>query len=172
MNLRHCIAGLALLALGAITPVHAQLTVEPSVTASAGMFHYNYTVSNNTASDISVITLAGLFSAPNAVQHLVAPTGFGALFDPGVSLLSFFEDAQSFTAGGSFGGFMFDSPYAPGAGTYEAISIFGDVTNGRATVPSSIPTISAVPEPSTYAAVGGLLLVALVAQRKLRPFAS
>ena len=131
------------------------------------MFHYNYTVNNQTATDISVITLAGLFNSPNAVTNLAAPAGFVALFDPGVSLLSFFEGAKSFTAGGMFGGFTFDSPYAPGAGTYEAVTIFGDLIDAKATVPSVIPATSAVPEPSTYALIGSLLLFGLVARRKL-----
>jgi len=163
MNLRHCITGLALLALSALSPARAQLLVEPTVSASAGMFHYSYAFQNNTSADISVITLAGLFPSANAVQNLFAPSGFDAFFDPGVALLSFFEDTQTFAIGTSSGPFTFDSPYAPGGGSFEAVDINGMLSSGSALVP-----MSAVPEPSTYAILGSVVLIGLVLHRKVR----
>ena len=164
MKTRKCIIGLILLALCAIGSARAQLIIGPSVTASAGMFHYSYSVTNATDTDVAIVTLGGLFRANNTVQNLMSPAGFGALFDPGLSLLSFFEDTQTFTAGTTSGLFAFDSSYAPGTGTYEAVNIAGNLLVGSMLVPSS-----AVPEPSTTAAIGGLLLIGLVLHRKFYP---
>jgi hypothetical protein len=169
MNTRKCIAGLMLVALCAIRPVHAQLIIGSTVTASAGTFHYSYAISNGTAFDIPIITLSGLFPASNTVQNLTAPSGFLALFDPGLSLLSFFEDTQTFAVGTSSGVFTFDSPYAPGTGAFEAIDITGGFIIGPAVVPNAAPPMTAVPEPSTTAAIGSLLLIGLVLHRKFRP---
>jgi hypothetical protein len=169
MKTRKYMAGLVLLALCAIRPAQAQLIIEPTVTASAGAFQYSYSITNWTSIDVSIVTLSGLFSANNAVQNLVAPAGFGALFDPGVSLLSFYEDTQTFAVGTTSGLFTFTSPYAPGAGAYEAIDIMGNQLAGSVAVPMTAVPMTAVPEPSTTAAIGSLLLVGLVLHRKFRP---
>lgn len=161
MQLKHRIIGLALLAICACAPLRAQLSLAPTVTASAGTFHYSYRVENTSGTDVSIVTLSGLFPAADSVQNLAAPDGFLAFYDPGVALLSFLEGEHPFLAGTISGAFTFDSPYAPGLGAYEAIDVNGTLLAGAAVVPAT-----PVPEPSTTAAVGGLLLIGLVLRRK------
>jgi hypothetical protein len=156
--------GMLLLCLLASVPTHAQLTVQPTVSFSSGLYNYNYSISNQSAFDVSIITLSGFFPAADAVQNLSAPAGFLASFDSGLSLLSFIEGTQSFSAGLTFGDFTFDSPYAPVAGSFEAIDITGDFLVGSAQVPGG--SASAVPEPSTTALIGAASLLGLIAFRK------
>lgn len=159
------LGGLLLLCLVASMPARAQLTVQPTVSFSSGFYNYNYSISNQSAFDVSIITLSGLFPAANAVQNLSAPTGFLASYDTGLSLLSFIEGTQSFSVGLTFADFTFSSPYAPVAGSFEAIDITGDFLVGVTQVPGG--ATSAVPEPSTTALFGAAALLGLVAFRKL-----
>ncbi len=159
------LGGLLLLCLLGSAAARAQLTVQPTVSSSSGLFNYSYNVSNQTAFDFSVITLSGLFSAPDAVQNLTAPSGYLASFDPGLSLLSFLEGNQAFLAGQTINGFSFDSPYAPAAGSFEAIDVTGGIQFGLTSVPGSLAT--PVPEPSTTALAGALVLIGLVVSRKI-----
>lgn len=161
MHTRHRITGLILFALCAFVPARAQLSVTPTVSSSLGTFHYSYKVTNDSATDVSIVTLSGLFPSEDAVENLVAPDGFLAIYDPGVALLSFLEGDQPFAANSVSGAFTFDSPYAPGNGAFEAIDVNGASLIGMTAVPAS-----PVPEPSTTAAIGGLLLVGLVVRRK------
>ena len=162
------LGGLLLLCLSASLSVRAQLTVQPAVSFSSGIFNYSYSVTNQTPFDISIVTLSGIFSAPNAVQNLQAPVGFLASYDSGLNLLSFIEDTQSFAAGLSSGPFTFDSPYAPSAGSFEAIDITGNFLVGVTSVPGAAG-IGAVPEPSTTALLGAVALLGVILTRKIFP---
>jgi len=164
MHTRHRIIGLVVLALCAIIPARAQLTIEPTVSESLGTFHYSYKVNNATGTDVSIVTLSGLFAGGGAVMNLSAPDGYLADYDAGVNLLSFIEGDHAFLAGATSAAFTFDSSYGPGLGAFEAVNIEGDVLTGAVLVPAT-----PVPEPSTTAAIGGLLLIALVLRRNLLP---
>jgi hypothetical protein len=159
------LGGLLLLCLSASLSLRAQLTVQPAVSFSSGLFNYSYSISNQTPFDVSIVTLSGIFSAPDAVQNLHAPVGFLVSYDTGLSLLSFIEDAQSFAAGLSSGPFTFDSPYAPSAGSFEAIDVTGNFLVGVTSVPGA-DGIGAVPEPSTTAVLGAVALLGLIFLRK------
>jgi hypothetical protein len=158
--------GPLLFALLALTPARAQLTLQSIVTANAGLFSYSYNVSNQTSNDVSIITLSGLFNAADAVQNLTAPVGFLSFFDPGLSLVSFLESSDAFGAGETDGAFTFDSPYAPGVGSFEALDVTGSLLVGSVVVPTGLGAASAVPEPATTAAMGALALLGLVFHRK------
>jgi hypothetical protein len=159
-----------LLLLAGFSAVHAQaqLAIQSSITASLGLYRYTYDVSNQTATDVSVITLGGFFPAADAVHNLTAPSDYLAFFDPGVGLLSFVEGSQPFLSGSLAGSFTFDSPYAPAVGAFEAIDVNGAILVGQVQVPAS-----PVPEPSTYAAAAALVLGAMIFRRyrssKLNP---
>jgi hypothetical protein len=157
---------IALLALLASPAVRAQLTLQPTVSFLSGTFQYSYQVANPTATDVSIVTLSGLFPASDAVFGLTAPAGFLALFDPGLSLLSFFEDTQSFAAGQTSDAFTFSSIYAPTSGTFEAIDLNGGLFIGETLVPGGLAT-SAVPEPATTAVFGALALIGIAFHRKI-----
>ena len=167
MKTRHRITALVTLGLLALLPARAQLIINTAVTPQSGTFNYAYTVSNQTATDFSVVTLGGFFTSAATVQDLFSPDGYIAFFDSSLGLLSFVEGSQAFAAGSVSAAFTFTSAYGPGAGSYEAIDINGDLSFGT-TLVASVPPIagSAVPEPSTTAAIAALFLVGLVMSRK------
>lgn len=148
-----CAAGLA--------TAHAQsLVVQSNVTFNGSTYHYDYTVNNQTATDISSVTLAGLPTDASAVQNLTAPATFVAFFDSGLGLLSFQEGSAAFVAGSSVSGFGFDSAFSFSAPTYTAVDVNGMELSGT--------SVSAVPEPSTYALIGALVALGFVVYRKRR----
>lgn len=155
------ILALCALAALALTSASAQsVMVQSNVTSNGPLYHYEYTIANQTAFDLSSVTLSGLPAGADTVQNLTAPANFVAFFDTGLGLLSFQEGSSSFTAGGSFSGFGFDSFFAPGVAAFSAIDVNGTETTGA--------SVSAVPEPSTYALIGALMAFAFVAYRKRR----
>ncbi len=157
----------ALCALGLPISAHAQstvnpITVNPTVSAlNGGLYHYNYTVTNGSVFDLSLVTISTIattFSQGAAVQNLVAPTGFTATFDSGLGLLDFAENTQPFTAGTTVSGFAFDSAYAPGASTFEALAL---PEGGSVTFDGTTLAPAPVPEAGTATGLGlglGLLL--------------
>ncbi len=153
---------LGLLALGALAfgSARAQVSVQANVTNNGPAYHYEYTVNNQTGTDLSSVTLAGLPAGESTVQNLAAPATFVAFFDSGLGLLTFQEGSGSFTAGGMFSGFSFDSLFAPGAVSFSAIDVNGSELTGV--------SVSAVPEPSTYALIGAIAALGFVVYRKRR----
>lgn len=153
---------LGLLALGALAvgSARAQVSVQSNVTNNGPSYHYEYTVNNQTATDVSSVTISGLPAGDSTVQNLAAPATFVAFFDSGLGLLTFQEGSGAFTAGGTFSGFSFDSFFAPGSVSFSAIDINGSELSGV--------TVSAVPEPSTYALIGALAALGFVVYRKRR----
>lgn len=139
------------------------ITVNPTVSAlNGGLYHYNYTVTNGSVFDLSLVTISTIpttFSQGAAVQNLVAPAGFTATFDPGLGLLDFAENTQPFTAGTTVSGFAFDSAYAPGASTFEALALPG---GGSVTFDGTTLAPAPVPEAGTATGLGLGLLPGLI----------
>ncbi len=142
--------------------VHAgPVLVNPTVSMSSGGFHYNYSVTNNSPLDLSVVTIS-LFSSPLAIQNLVAPTGFNTNFDVRLGLLDFLENTRSFTMGTTVSGFQFDSPFGPNTSSFTALALNsngGLVSFAGQTLAPQVTT--PVPEPSTFvlALTSGMLLI-------------
>ena len=166
----HRITTLVILAVLAVVPARAQLIINATATPVGGAFNYSYRVSNQTTTAVSVVTLAGFARTASAVQSLVAPSGYISFFDAPLGLLSFIEGSQVFAAGTVSSPFSFTSTFGPGAGSFEAVNINGDILLGT-TIVASVPPVagSAVPEPSTTAAIAGLFLLGLVMRRKILP---
>lgn len=145
----------------------ASLTVTPTTTSENGLFHYNYTISNDTINDFLLVTI-DVAAQPNAIQNLVTPTGFFSNFDPGIGLLDFAGPASTgFTAGSTFTGFEFDSPLQPRASSFTALRL--DANENPVTFTGQTP--APVPEPSSTAGLvallpGFLLLRRFSAKRK------
>jgi hypothetical protein len=138
---------LALLTTGGAS---AQLTVTPFVTPNAGMYHYDYTITNLTAFEVLLIDIRVAASVP-AVQNLVAPVGFQAAFDPGLGLVTFLQDTDAFGPV-PVSGFAFDSPLGPSASEFTGYYLDG---NSLATITG--PTAAPIPEAGTFAALAVLL---------------
>jgi hypothetical protein len=154
-------AVIATLMLGAsIEAAQAQLSLDPTVTPISGGFRYEYTVNNNTAADYSIVNI-NTVAQLDAIAITDFPTGFNALYDSGLGIVSFFEDTSTFAAMTSVSGFAFESPFGPGQVSFDALeTLTGDMTNGV--------TIAAVPEPGSLALWGACGAVGLLILRRRR----
>jgi hypothetical protein len=149
-------------AIGLAGSAQAQVIVSDTVTQSGGLYHYDYTVTNDSASDLLFLDIAAP-PDPTAVQNPMAPAGYDISFDSGLGLVSLLEDTDPFFNPQFFGptpvsGFTYDSPFAPMDTTFTAYT--EDVNNNLVVLASG----SVVPEPgaaSAYlicGATGALLL--------------
>ena len=145
---------------------HAQLVTLSPVMLSNGLYHYDYSIANNTASDLFDLDI-NVAPGLNTVQNLTAPAGFMATNDTGLGIVDFLEDTSSFTAV-PLSGFAFDSPLPPQSSTFDAN--LAD-PNSNITVVSGQVIAPQVPEPGTLAlallAAPGLLLT--VRRRRTTP---
>ncbi|MCC6444979.1 MAG: hypothetical protein IT210_16175 [Armatimonadetes bacterium] len=134
----------------------AQVTLDAIVTANGTLFHYEYSVINGLADDLSIISF-GVPQGLPAVQNLAVPLGFLADFDSGLGLVSFLEDTQAFTAGGTFSGFSFDSPFQPGSTLFSVLDVNGSSYEGTTQAPAGAAQ-TPVPEPSALSLLAAGLL--------------
>ncbi len=155
--------------------VLAQVSVTPTVTfnATLSLFSYSYAVANSGTMDLAIVTLP--VNPSSALTSLSAPTGFGITFDPGLGLVSFFEDnisatPQTFAPGSTVGLFAYNSRFAPGPVTFSALNIAANEFTG--------PTLAAVARPaqavpdavSSFLLLMGGALPLLVFHRRLARF--
>jgi hypothetical protein len=151
--------GLPVLAVSPAT-TWGQLNISASVTPmGGGIFHYDYSVTNATALDMVILSIA-VPADPLAIDNLVAPAGFLASFDPGVGFLDFIENTQPFAPSVEVSGFTFDSPFAADEADYFALNANGAPFEGT--------TLAPVPEPSTTLLIA-TTLAALIPRRRYGP---
>lgn len=142
---------------GAANPI----TLTPTITnLSGGLIRYEYSVNNTSLFDFSAMSIS-LIAAPNAVQNLIAPTGFNAFFDPGLGQVDFVEDTQNFTAGSTISGFAFDSPFAPGSSIFTALRLDQSENPVTLTGTTQAPAPISVPEPGATMGLLGIGLAGL-----------
>lgn len=153
----------ALAVLLTCVALEAAVTVNSNVTSSGGIFTYSYTVSNfGTTSDLAIVDIP--VGEGVSVTNLLAPAGFGAIFDGSpINLVSLFEDEnpgtpQTFAPNSTSAAFSFDSVFGPGLVTFSAIDANGDTFTGT--------TQSAVPEPSSLMLVGAVGIPLLSTRRR------
>lgn len=144
VNLKHLTLAAAIATMAGLScrSAIAQLLVSPTIsTLSNGLYHYNYTITNNTGQDIYLIDINTANQA-NAVTNLVAPVGFQKAFDSGLGLVSFLEDTSSFSST-PLSGFQFDSIFQGGqvlfAGDYLDGNFNNQVVSGTTRGPVSTP---------------------------------
>jgi hypothetical protein len=139
---------LGLVSLIAAPAAHAQVSVSGNFfSIGGGLFQYEVNVTNNTAITLDLIDLdlSDVQPAP-----LTGPTGFTTVYDSGLSLLTFAEDAdpvtpQSFAPGSTVGLFRFQRTGAPvTTATFTALDRENNFTPGTATFAQT-----AAPEPGT-----------------------
>jgi hypothetical protein len=147
----------AALITGAV-PAPAQLIVDALVTPLGGSVRYDITVNNNTAEDISIVTIldAPLLD-PLIDPSLIAPPGFLADYDDALGLIAFLEDADLFGVASSVSGFSFESMATPEANftSFEALSVLGNTFTGSIRI---TPADVIIPESGTSLAAAGVLL--------------
>lgn len=147
---------LGLLALAGAA--QAQIQVTPSVTFASGLYTYDYTVVNNSSDDVFDIAI-NVTPGVNTVQNLSVPVGFMSAYDSNLGIVDFISDTSLFGVGTTQGGFMFDSPLAPGPSSFAALTLNGTVIG---------TTQSAVPEPGLPALLAGCGVFGLMGWRTAR----
>jgi hypothetical protein len=142
----------------AASQAHAQVDVTPTVSFANGVYSYNYSVANSSAEDLALVNInvtPGLFT----IQNLLTPAGFQSVYDTNLGIVTFLSDANVFGAGTTLDGFTFDSPYAPSATMFDALSLNGTPFVGTTQGP-------VVPEPGSLALLVGLGVTGIVALRR------
>jgi hypothetical protein len=140
----HLVAMMAvLLVLITAETVQAQVVVSPTVTPNGNLFHYDYSVTNNTGNDLLLVDVQVL-TDPLTIQNLMAPSGFQIAYDSGLGLLTFLEDSSLFGTA-PVSGFTFDSSVKPSFTTFAGLVLDG---NGGF-IHVSGNTLGPVPEPGS-----------------------
>lgn len=125
--------------------------LQSSVTPLGGsLFHYEFSVTNNTADDIVVVSIDAPTGDATIGATLVAPPGFMAGYDPGLGSIDFLEDTDLFSVGSTISGFAFDSTFGPLNGKFEnftALTLNGDTLSGNV----ETTVVGSVPEPGSLA---------------------
>ena len=147
----------ALACIGSILTcaAYAQVDLNANINLNAGIYTYAYGVLNKgPAFDLAIVNLN--VATTSSLMNLSAPTGFGITYDPGVGIVSFYEDAdpatpQTFAPGSTTAPFTFTSTLAPVAIGIDALDAGGDMFTGF--------TLSAAPDTSAVsnALVSGIL---------------
>jgi hypothetical protein len=126
----------------------ALITVTPTVTPEGSLYEYDYSVINNSGDDLPVLDIT---VAPGTViLDLTAAPGFDDAYDPVLGLVSFLENTSVFGPT-AISGFIFESPLAPGATTFNATLLdanFNVSTLGGPTVGPVAATTT--PEPGYF----------------------
>ena len=152
----------ASLAIGSSEPAHSAAVVTPTISLSQGIYTYAYSVLNNGPTfDLAIIDVPVLQSSN--LMDLIAPSGFGISFDPGVGIVSFFEDfdpatTPTFSPSSTNGLFSFTTATAPATVTFQALDAGGNTFTGTT-------QSAAVPEPGALSLIG-LGLVGIASRRK------
>jgi len=163
---RYLVGLVALGACLAASVCHAALMVEATVQPlSGGLFHYEYTITNDTPDDVVLVTItdAPTNEDTNITNTLAAPVGFLASYDFGLGFVDFLADTSLFGSMTTVSGFSFDSAFGPAAGFFNAFAAL--TLNGD--TPTGAIQRQVVPEPGTLALLAlGLGAFALSPMRR------
>ncbi len=126
----------------------ALITVTPVVTPVGSLYEYDYSIINNSGDDMPVLDIA--VAPGTAILDLTAAPGFDDAYDPVLGLVSFLENTSVFGPT-ALSGFIFESPLAPGATTFNATLLDANfnVSTLRA-VPPLVRYAASTPEPGYF----------------------
>lgn len=80
-----------LLTLGALGAANAQIIVTPTVTLVAGLYHYDYSITNSFTSDLFQVDInvsPDASAGTQVIRNLAAPVGFIAANDSVLGIVS------------------------------------------------------------------------------------
>ena len=146
---------LALAGLSLTASAQVDLNTNINFNVGTGIYSYSYAVLNQGPTfDLAIVNL-NIATTSNPLA-LTAPVGFAINFDPGVGIVSFFEDAdpftpQTFAPNSTTAPFTFTSTQAPVPIVFDALDINGTTFTGF--------TLSAAPDSSVVnnAVITGIL---------------
>ncbi len=145
-----------------------QVSVLPTITQAGSLFTYNYSITNFTPADLTIVNISGLPLEADTATNLMAPAGFQTTFDPGVGIMSFsptLNSTQAFSAGSTISGFSFSSIFSPSTVSFDTLDVDGNTSTGTTLGPAGAP----VPEASTFVSLGiGLSALTFIAVRRRR----
>lgn len=125
----------------------ALITVTPTVTPEGSLYEYDYSIINNSGDDMPVLDIA---VAPGTViLDLTAAPGFEDAYDPVLGLVSFLENTSVFVPT-AISGFIFESPLAPGATTFDATLLDANFNVSTVGGPTVGPVAASTPEPGYF----------------------
>jgi hypothetical protein len=145
-QMRGWISALYLFAFSAVMQA-GSITVTPTVTPDGALYEYDYSVINNSGEDLEVLDIA--VTPGTAILNLTAAPGFDDAYDPILGLVSFLENTSVFGQT-AISGFIFDSPLAPSATTFNGtlldanfnvVTIGGPTTGPVAPEPGYLPLL-------------------------------
>lgn len=156
-----------ILTLGTLSAAKAQVIVNPAVTFASGLYHYNYSITNNTGTDLFELDInvpSDAAAGTQVIRNLTAPVGFIAANDSVSGIVSFLEDTGTFSTAPQ-NGFVFDSPLGAGASYFTAN--LAPATPGGP-IPTQVGSTRApvTPEPGSLAVFSALALTGLAAVRR------
>ena len=123
----------------------ALITVTPTVTPDGSLYEYDYSIINNSGDDLPVLDIA--VAPGTAILGLTAAPGFDDAYDPVLGLVSFLENTNVFGPT-ALSGFIFESPFAPGATTFDATLLDANFNVSTAGGPTIGPVAATtIPEP-------------------------
>ena len=125
----------------------ADLMLSPSITSSNGVYTYDYSIWNNTSSDLALVNLYVPVGV-DQIMNLMTPAGFLGAYDSGLGIVTFLSDTSTITSDFHGDGFSFQSNDAPGTISTSALTINGQTLQGTTTGP--------VPEPGSLAMLAGV----------------
>jgi hypothetical protein len=150
-------AALVVATAAGVAPAIGAPIVAPTVTVVGPLFHYDYTITNDPpGEDIELVDISVL-PADATLTNLFAPTGFQAVYDSFLGLVTFLPSLGSpdlFAVGTTLSGFGFESENPPSPSTFQALTSSGGLLVGATEAPG---TASVIPEPGTL----GLLALGL-----------
>jgi len=152
---------LCLVAQTAVAQLQVDMTATP---LGGGLFQYDLSIFNGFAEDVLLVNINDAPAGDPLIDaSLVTPPGFLAVYDSGVSIVSFLADTDIFATGNTYSGFSFQSLAAPGA----HFAIFDALTINGTSLAGDVTLISGVPESGNtfLSASMGLLAVALAYKR-------
>lgn len=142
----------ALSILTAPSVANALLTVEDTVTPGAGVFHHEFTITNDTADDVAIVSIVDApLGDPFITGSLVVPAGFLGNYDSGLGIVDFLGDTQVFAVGATISGFEFDSASAPTPGQPSLFTSFVALTVNLDEIRGDVQSRAVqVPEPPSF----------------------
>jgi len=154
--------------------VHALIVEATVLPLGGGVFHYDFSITNDEAEDVSIVSIVDApLADPLIDPSLATPAGFLGSYDGGLGFVDFFEDTELFGVGTTKGPFSFNSMSGPAPGVFsafEALSIFGTLYSGDVDVTIVAPVI---PEPGTVVLLAvGVSVFGLIAVRRKRQLLS